>query len=91
MVFIQDTMIEQLKRCNASKHKTIEIYRVDVDEFTEHVIRWCEECGCVGIYQMIDGRYACKLADLHIPRVAIEYWNEKYDGYTGSPKSEETR
>lgn len=84
-------MIDQLKECNSNNHKVIEIYRVDVNDFEEHVVLWCDECGCVGIYQLTDGRYQCKLSDLRIPKVAGAYWEEKHDNSIRSSNPEETR
>lgn len=83
-------MIEQLKQCNASKHKIVEIYKVDIDELAEQAVLWCSECGCVAVYELIDGRYRCKVVDLRIPTVTIEYWNEKYDSNNAATEPDKT-
>lgn len=59
--------------CDGKHHNTQVIYRVDVDRFEEHVVRWCEDCGGIVVDLESDGRLFGKVMKMRFPKFMYEF------------------
>jgi hypothetical protein len=54
--------------CDGRHHNLQVIYRVDVDRFEEHVVRWCQDCGGIVVDLESDGRRFGKVMKMKFPK-----------------------
>jgi hypothetical protein len=70
-------MIEQLKKCQNGGHDLQEVYRLEVTEFEDDVVLWCNQCGCVQAYRLHEcGKVTETWTETWTPEVAKAYWRE---------------